>query len=156
MSWKEHLGFILVTQIFNIFSNETSTDPQTSRYGNNHRFYRSRPVWNKHCDWMANGRVRTDEHVAWKCIRKYILLESKCSKILTQFQFGYRYEYATEYVHVMKDLWKTGVSNLKGKHFQMNDCKMSPLPSKEVQIVAACQSAKVCLIHCQFSVSTLC
>jgi len=105
---------------------------------------------------MANGRVRTDEHVAWKCLRKYILLESTCSKFLTQFQFGYRYEYATEYVHVMKDLWKTGVSNLKGKHFQMNDCKMSPLPSKEVQIVAACQSAKVCLSYCQGSGRNLC
>jgi len=56
--------------------------------------------------------------------------------------FGYRYEYATEYVHVMKDLWKSGVCNLEGKHFQMKDCKMSPLPSSDIQIVAACQSAK--------------
>lgn len=55
--------------------------------------------------------------------------------------FGYRYEYATEYVRVMKDLWKDGVCNLVGKHFQMKDCKLSPRPSKEIQIVAACQSA---------------
>jgi len=56
--------------------------------------------------------------------------------------FGYRYEYATEYVHVMKDLWKTGVCDLEGKHFRMKDCKMSPLPSSDIQIVAACQSEK--------------
>ncbi|KAG9245526.1 putative pyrimidine monooxygenase ruta [Calycina marina] len=56
--------------------------------------------------------------------------------------FGYRYEYATEYVKVMKDLWRDGVCNLDGKHFQMKDCKMSPVPSNEIQIVAACQSAK--------------
>jgi len=54
--------------------------------------------------------------------------------------FGYRYEYATEYVQVMKDLWSTGVSNLKGKHFTMTDCKMSPAPSSPIKIVAAGQS----------------
>ena len=31
--------------------------------------------------------------------------------------FGYRYDYSTEYVQVMKELWKNGVSNFKGKHF---------------------------------------
>jgi alkanesulfonate monooxygenase SsuD/methylene tetrahydromethanopterin reductase-like flavin-dependent oxidoreductase (luciferase family) len=31
--------------------------------------------------------------------------------------FGYRYDYATEYVTVMKELWANGVSNFKGKHF---------------------------------------
>lgn len=33
--------------------------------------------------------------------------------------FGYRYEYATEYVQVLRDLMDTGVSSLKGKHFTM-------------------------------------
>jgi pyrimidine oxygenase len=56
--------------------------------------------------------------------------------------FGYRYEYATEYVQVMKDLWANGVSNFKGKHFTMNDCKMSPKPSHDIKIVAAGQSGK--------------
>lgn len=36
--------------------------------------------------------------------------------------FGYRYDYASEYVQVMKDLWETGVSDFKGCHFQMTDC----------------------------------
>lgn len=56
--------------------------------------------------------------------------------------FGYRYDYATEYVQVMKDLWETGTSDLKGKHFTMDDCKLSPRPSKPIQIVAAGQSAR--------------
>ncbi|KAI1771323.1 pyrimidine utilization protein A [Hypoxylon cercidicola] len=57
--------------------------------------------------------------------------------------FGYRYDYATEYVQVMKDLWKDGVSNLKGKHFQMDDCKLSPRPKDgKVEIVAAGQSGR--------------
>ncbi|KAI1417673.1 pyrimidine utilization protein A [Hypoxylon sp. FL1857] len=56
--------------------------------------------------------------------------------------FGYRYDYATEYVQVMKDLWKDGVSNFKGKHFQMEDCKLSPRPKDGVKIVAAGQSGR--------------
>jgi pyrimidine oxygenase len=42
----------------------------------------------------------------------------------------------------MKDLWKNGVSDFKGKHFTMKDCKMSPQPSSEIQIVAAGQSPR--------------
>lgn len=56
--------------------------------------------------------------------------------------FGYRYEYATEYVQVMRDLWSKGVSDFKGKHFTMTDCKLSPQPTKDIKIVAAGQSAK--------------
>ncbi|RDW83053.1 putative pyrimidine monooxygenase RutA-1 [Coleophoma crateriformis] len=54
--------------------------------------------------------------------------------------FGYRYEYATEYVKVLHDLWSTGVSNFKGKHFTMTDCKMQPMPSAPIKVVAAGQS----------------
>ena len=28
----------------------------------------------------------------------------------------------------MKDLWATGVSDLKGEFFQMDDCRLSPPP----------------------------
>ncbi|ORY70397.1 putative pyrimidine monooxygenase ruta [Pseudomassariella vexata] len=54
--------------------------------------------------------------------------------------FGYRYDYAEEYVHVMKDLWNKGSSDFKGKHFQMHDCKLSPQPSGKVSVIAAGQS----------------
>jgi pyrimidine oxygenase len=56
--------------------------------------------------------------------------------------FGYRYDYATEYVKVMKELWSEGVSDFKGKHFTMSDCKMQPKPSGDIQIVAAGQSGR--------------
>ncbi|KAJ4386153.1 hypothetical protein N0V93_009046 [Gnomoniopsis smithogilvyi] len=56
--------------------------------------------------------------------------------------FGYRYDYATEYVQVMKDLWADGVSDFKGKHFTMNDCKLAPKPSQPIKIVAAGQSGR--------------
>jgi pyrimidine oxygenase len=56
--------------------------------------------------------------------------------------FGYRYDYATEYVQVMKELWANGKSDFKGKYFSMEDCKMSPTPSTEVKIVAAGQSGR--------------
>lgn len=56
--------------------------------------------------------------------------------------FGYRYDYATEYVQVMKDLWETGKSDFKGAHFQMDDCRMSPPPSGPIEIVAAGQSGR--------------
>jgi pyrimidine oxygenase len=56
--------------------------------------------------------------------------------------FGYRYDYATEYVQVMKELWANGKSDFKGKHFTMNDCKMSPKPENKIEIVAAGQSGR--------------
>lgn len=56
--------------------------------------------------------------------------------------FGYRYDYATEYVQVIKDLWTTGKSDFKGKHFQMQDCKLSPQPSQPVKVVCAGQSGR--------------
>ena len=51
--------------------------------------------------------------------------------------FKNRYDYATEYVRVMQELWETGVSNFKGRYFQMDDCKLSPRPSAHIDIVAA-------------------
>ncbi|WP_160003666.1 pyrimidine utilization protein A [Rhizobium sp. 18055] len=51
--------------------------------------------------------------------------------------FSRRYQYASEYVSVMKDLWETGVSNFQGDYFQMDDCKLSPRPSGHIDIVAA-------------------
>jgi pyrimidine oxygenase len=54
--------------------------------------------------------------------------------------FGYRYDYSTEYVTVMKDLFTTGKSDFKGTYFTMSDCHMKPVPEGEVKLVAAGQS----------------
>src|ERR1700760_1250169 len=54
--------------------------------------------------------------------------------------FRYRYDYSTEYVQVMKELWSNGASDFKGTHFRMSDCHMKPVPEHKIEIVAAGQS----------------
>jgi len=59
---------------------------------------------------------------------------------LTPEHFARRYDYASEYVQVMQELWTTGVSNFKGDFFQMDDCVLSPRPTGHIPIVGAGQS----------------
>ncbi len=54
--------------------------------------------------------------------------------------FGKRYDYSTEYVTILKQLWETGESDFKGQFFQMDHCKLSPPPSARIPIVSAGQS----------------
>ncbi|RVT92355.1 pyrimidine utilization protein A [Rhodovarius crocodyli] len=54
--------------------------------------------------------------------------------------FAKRYEYCSEYVQVMKDLWSTGKSDFKGDFFQMEDCRVSPTPPGKIDIISAGQS----------------
>ena len=52
-----------------------------------------------------------------------------------------RYDYATEYVTIMQQLWKEGASDFKGEYFKMDDCRLSPRPSHHrVPLVCAGQS----------------
>ncbi|WP_158972505.1 pyrimidine utilization protein A [Paraglaciecola sp. L3A3] len=55
--------------------------------------------------------------------------------------FSNRYEYLSEYIKVCKELWETGQSDFKGEHFQMDDCRMKPMPEKSIPIICAGQSA---------------
>jgi pyrimidine oxygenase len=54
--------------------------------------------------------------------------------------FGERYDYSTEFVRVMRDLWENGHSDFVGKYFQMEACKLSPRPVAPIKLVAAGQS----------------
>ena len=54
--------------------------------------------------------------------------------------FSYRYDYSTEYVAVMRELWETGRSDFKGTYFTMNDCRLLPKPGGYVTVVSAGQS----------------
>jgi pyrimidine oxygenase len=54
--------------------------------------------------------------------------------------FKRRYQYSAEYVQVMKDLWKTGKSDFQGDFFKMDDCRLQPQPSGDIEIVCAGQS----------------
>jgi pyrimidine oxygenase len=57
-----------------------------------------------------------------------------------QEHYQKRYDYSTEYVTVMRQLWETGTSDFKGTYFTMDDCKLSPRPSVMPSIVSAGQS----------------
>jgi pyrimidine oxygenase len=56
--------------------------------------------------------------------------------------FGYRYDYSTEYVKIMRELWDTGHCTLDGQYFQMDDCVLSPRPQGKVDVVCAGQSER--------------
>ncbi len=49
--------------------------------------------------------------------------------------FASRYDYLTEYVQVLRDLWGTGRSDFKGDYFTMNDCRVSPRPSQPMKVI---------------------
>jgi pyrimidine oxygenase len=52
-----------------------------------------------------------------------------------------RYDYASEYVSIMRELWATGQCDFKGEFFTMRDCRLSPRPKAgTVPIVCAGQS----------------
>ncbi len=54
--------------------------------------------------------------------------------------FESRYDYATEYVSILKDLWETGSSDFKGKYFQLDDAQIKPMPGTRIPLVCAGQS----------------
>ena len=56
--------------------------------------------------------------------------------------FARRYDYSTEYVTVLRELWETGQSDFKGEFFQMDDCRLSPRPSGDMKVVCAGQSER--------------
>ncbi|SDU80224.1 LLM class flavin-dependent oxidoreductase [Gordonia westfalica] len=67
--------------------------------------------------------------------------------------FEYRYDYAAEYMTVMKELWATGQSDFKGKFFQMNDAKLEPHFGDEMDVAVVCagQSDKGMVFTSQFA-----
>ena len=48
-----------------------------------------------------------------------------------------RYDMLSEYAQILHDLFKTGVSDFKGKYFEMTDCRVSPRPSTPPKIICA-------------------
>jgi pyrimidine oxygenase len=51
--------------------------------------------------------------------------------------FATRYAYLAEYAQVLRDLWATGHSDLKGEYFTMDDCRVSPKPQADMKIICA-------------------
>ncbi len=51
-----------------------------------------------------------------------------------------RYDYAGEYVSVLREIWKHGRVTMETEHFTLNDCTVLPQPRSEITIVSAGQS----------------
>ena len=86
-------------------------------------------------DSIAPGRIGVNMVTGWQP-KEY----QQMGLELTPEHFARRYDYATEYVQIMKDLWETGTSDHQGDFFKYDDCKLSPRPSAPIQIVGAGQS----------------
>lgn len=54
--------------------------------------------------------------------------------------YGRRYEYADEYVTVLKGLWKGEGFTHHGEFFKLDDCIVNPKPGGEIPLVSAGQS----------------
>lgn len=55
--------------------------------------------------------------------------------------FKERYDYAEEYATVLKELWSTGRSSFKGKHYELEDCQLGA-DSAPVGLICAGQSER--------------
>lgn len=70
--------------------------------------------------------------------------------------FGKRYEYVSEYIQVMRELWATGHSGFKGEFFKMDDCRLSPRPQAEMKIICAGQSEAGMAFSAQYADYNFC
>lgn len=51
--------------------------------------------------------------------------------------FRNRYQMLDEYAHILRELWATGVSDFKGTYYQMDDCRVRPVPDGDMKIICA-------------------
>jgi pyrimidine oxygenase len=51
--------------------------------------------------------------------------------------FRNRYDMLGEYAHILRELWATGVSDYQGKYYQMEDCRVRPVPIGDMKIICA-------------------
>jgi pyrimidine oxygenase len=56
--------------------------------------------------------------------------------------FERRYDYATEYTKILRELWSTGKSDFKGEFFELDNAEIKPLPSTYIPLVCAGQSTR--------------
>ena len=51
--------------------------------------------------------------------------------------FRSRYQMLGEYAEILRELWATGVSDFKGRYYQMEDCRVRPVPESEMKLICA-------------------
>ena len=86
-------------------------------------------------DDISNGRFGINIVTGWNTLEY-----SQMGLLADDSYLSYRYEYATEYVQLLKMLWAEGRVTYKGKFFELTDCLCQPKPSREIPIVCAGQS----------------
>ena len=70
--------------------------------------------------------------------------------------FARRYEYLSEYIQILRDLWSTGACNRKSDFFQMDDCRVSPRPQADMKIICAGQSGAGMAFSAQYADYNFC
>ncbi len=56
--------------------------------------------------------------------------------------FERRYEFAADYLTIVKDLWRDGRTTHHSEFFDLEDCAVLPTPGREIPVVCAGQSPK--------------
>ncbi|SDC64522.1 pyrimidine oxygenase [Sphingomonas sp. YR710] len=51
--------------------------------------------------------------------------------------FRNRYKMLSEYAEILRELWAKGVSDYKGDYYQMDDCRVRPVPTGDMKIICA-------------------
>jgi pyrimidine oxygenase len=51
--------------------------------------------------------------------------------------FKNRYQMLDEYAGILRELWAKGTSDFKGEYYQMDDCRVRPVPEGDMKIICA-------------------
>jgi pyrimidine oxygenase len=51
--------------------------------------------------------------------------------------FGERYDHLTEWTTIVRELWEVGRSDFTGRYYNLNDCRLQPLPTRRPPIISA-------------------
>lgn len=54
--------------------------------------------------------------------------------------YATRYDFVSEYLEILKMIWTNDSVTYKGAHFELDDCRISPKPQGDIEIVSAGQS----------------
>ena len=51
--------------------------------------------------------------------------------------FAERYDHLTEWITIVRELWETGRSDFTGRYYDLDDCRLQPLPARRPPIISA-------------------
>ncbi|MDB5687256.1 MAG: pyrimidine utilization protein [Rhizorhabdus sp.] len=70
--------------------------------------------------------------------------------------FRNRYQMLSEYAAILRELWATGVSDFKGTYYQMDDCRVRPVPEGDMKIICAGSSDEGLAFSAQYADYAFC